>query len=81
MKFITANNPTRLITKVNGKHIMLQDDNGDCIISQFKISIATKSKCIILWKGDIEDFIYEFKGVEEHGQMNIEKAFTNFLKK
>ena len=81
MKFITSENPFRMLTEINGKQIMLQDDNGSCTISKFKPSMSAKSKCETMWEGDTEDFVSDFKGMEEHGQMNIEKAFTNFLNK
>lgn len=74
-----AQNPYRIIHQIGKNDILLQDGEEKLTITKSRQSKKAASKCSTLWEGCAEDFCTEFKVMEEHGQMNIKKAFINFI--
>lgn len=81
-QIIKAEDPERY-GFVHDKNLLLlqiEEDNTMSVI-ETKNNNRAKGRCKVLFEGDVEDFCSEYKGCFEYGQLDVEIAFRNFLRK
>ena len=82
MKIQKADNPERYLYSDSKYDYLCQIESNEYSMSIIKSKHSKKAsgKAKTLYKGNTDDFCYLYDGKIEHGGLDIEMAFKNFIK-